>query len=132
MQLGRRHRVDLAEPVLILDVAQHDVDRLQRARRLLGDRARLRVELAAGLVDGGVVAAHDVERREGHDHRDEERADPRHASAQRALRFHDGGSGSEGDKRRTALSSASRRTGLGSTAPTPSAWASSPCGSTLA
>ena len=66
------------------DVTQHQVHRLQAARRLLGDDARMGVELARGVRCIGAVAAHDVVGGQRDDGGDEHAADPRDAAPREA------------------------------------------------
>jgi len=66
--------------VLLDQVAQDDVGRLHAARGLLGDHAGLRLELAGGAVDRGLVAAHAVDDGQGDDGGDEAAAQPCNAA----------------------------------------------------
>ena len=63
VQLVGAQSGEAAALVLGGDVAQHHVDGLHAARGLLGDHARLRLQLAIGVVGRGAVAAHDVPHR---------------------------------------------------------------------
>ncbi len=65
-------------------MAQHQVHRLDGARRLFGQHARVRVQLARRLRRGGVVGADDVVRRQRTDGDDEQAAHPRHAAPRQA------------------------------------------------
>ena len=75
MQLAVAHRAEGSFQML-RDVAQRQVDGLEAARGLLGDQARLRLELAAGVAHRGFVALDDVVRGEGEDRGDQRAADP--------------------------------------------------------
>ena len=144
LQVGVQRVAVLAEhgaaSHFIDDVAEHAVDGLQAARRLLGDDARLGVEFAPGFANRRGVAANDVEHRHRHDHGDETAADPGNPAPRPGLRgsgrihrraIHVGNT-QIGRKRRTALIRASREAGLGSTPATPSARATAPQQSTPA
>ena len=87
MQLVRAQPVEAAALVLGGDVAQHHVDGLHAARGLLGDHARLRLQLAIGVVGRDAVAAHDVPHRHCRDRGNEQAAEPGNALPRPAARL---------------------------------------------
>ena len=81
VQLRRGQLGQAAAFELGCNVPQHDIDALDVAPHLLGDDAGLCFEFAPRVLDRGLVAADDVNRRHRDDDHDQQTATPSHGTA---------------------------------------------------